>query len=87
MNLEHTHEGLLVIYKAFYLDVTRGRMNRAPNEARAHLRTFASLACEPLHYPRRPCRSSNSISSLFLTAFVLQLNFYQTVKKITLMRG
>ena len=32
----------LVIYKAFYLDVAKGHMNGAPNEAQTHSFRFAS---------------------------------------------
>ena len=38
----------IVIYKAFYLDVAQGRMNRAPIENRNHWWNFASLACKSL---------------------------------------
>ena len=34
----------VVIYKAFYLDVARGRMKWAPNEKWTHKWRFASLA-------------------------------------------
>ena len=35
----------VVIYKAFYLDMTQGRMYGVLNETRTHLCRFASQAC------------------------------------------
>ena len=43
-----TERGIL---QRFCLDVTRGRMNGAPNETPTYSRRFASLACQPLLHP------------------------------------
>ena len=36
---------VVVIYEAFCVDATQGRMNGAPNEIRTHSCRFASLDC------------------------------------------
>ena len=39
------HAVCFIIYKAFCLDLTQGRINGAPNEIQTHSSRFASLAC------------------------------------------
>ena len=39
------NDKIVVIYKAFYLDVAQGRMNGAHNETQIHSQRFTNLVC------------------------------------------